>query len=289
MRRLSVIVLVLLVQVAFNPFSAPAYEEIVVKNGGGISGKVTLKGPIPSPRVFPLYLFPFGSFCKKISTEEGIILLEEFNVESDGGLQDAVVAVQSVRSGKSFSSMKGEFLATDCMFHPAGMSTRELYEVDAEGHARHLHPLVTVIKNHQPISVINKDPIPHNGQVFQKETGNMLLNFPLPVGDQPRGGVLHFKKGKKIGQMICGMHAFMQTWTLVVDNPYYAKTKSDGEFSIDDLPAGPYEILAWHPRLKPIIKNITVPADGVVSVDFEFDGGQVRQRVYESREGSRTF
>lgn len=268
---------------------ALGYEEIEVKNGGSITGKVVLTGKIPPPPIFPLYLYPFGTYCKKIADEADNIHIEEFNVGPNRELQDAIIAVQEVKEGKPFPDIKAEFFATDCMFHPADVATHEMYEVGDKGKVRHVHPLVNVIQNHQPISVINKDPIPHNGQVFQKERGNIMINFPLPVEDTPRGGVLHFKPGKKIAQMICGMHEFMQTWSLVVDNPYYAKTKNDGKFTIDQLPPGTYQVLVWHPRLKPIVKEVTVPPDGSVSLNFELDAGQVKRRVYETLEGSRTF
>jgi hypothetical protein len=265
------------------------YEQIEVKNGGSITGKVILTGKIPPPPIFPTYLYPFGTYCKKIADEAGNIYVEEFNVGPHRELQDAIVAVQGVKRGKDFHEIKAEFLATDCMFHPADVATHEMYEVDEQGQARHIHPLVNVIQNHQPITVVNKDPIPHNGQVFQKERGNIMINFPLPVEPKPRGGVLHFTPGKKIAQMVCGMHEFMQTWSLVVDNPYYAKTRKDGKFIINQLPPGTYRVLVWHPRLKPIVKKVTVPPNGSVPLDFELDAGQVKRRVYETLEGSRTF
>src|SRR6266566_2120892 len=78
----------------------PGYQEISVKNGGTITGKVTLKGAIPVPRVFPLVLYPFGPFCKKISDGQGNVRLMEFTVDPTRGLQDSIVAVQQVKKGK---------------------------------------------------------------------------------------------------------------------------------------------------------------------------------------------
>lgn len=78
------------------------YEEMDVKGGGTLIGRVTLKGEIPPPRVFPLVLYPFGAFCKRISDGQGNVLLEEFYVGTDGGLKDSVVAVEQVKKGKPF-------------------------------------------------------------------------------------------------------------------------------------------------------------------------------------------
>ncbi|MEW6681409.1 MAG: carboxypeptidase regulatory-like domain-containing protein [Nitrospirota bacterium] len=271
-----------------SPVSAESvYEEIAVKNGGTISGKITLKGPVPDPRVFPLVLYPFGPFCKKISDGKGHILVDEFIVSPDRGMQDTIVAVQQVKRGKPFPLIKQELEAVDCMFHPAETAEDELFAIDAQGKLHHEHPLVMVLRNHQPIWVVNRDPIIHNGQVFQNEKGNIILNFPLPIAEEPRGGMLHFDDGKRISQMICGMHEFMQAWGFVVDNPYYARTKKDGKFAIDNLPPGTYRVAAWHPHLPIVEQDITVPANGTASFNVEFDGAQVVRPAYESQERFR--
>jgi hypothetical protein len=267
--------------------TAFAYQEIDVSDGGSITGKVVLKGPIPEPRVFPVVQYPFGPFCKKVSDGHGNIRLEEFIVGPDGGMQDTIVAVERVKEGKPFPHLKEEMVTVDCMFHPADVPANEQFRVNEEGKLRHAHPLVTVFKNHQRISIVNKDPIIHNGQVFQNEKGNIILNFPLPVSSEPRGGILNFEPGKRIAQMICGMHEFMQSWGFVVDNPYYAKTKRDGEFTIDRLPPGTYKVVAWHPHLKPIEQEVTVPANGNVAINFEFDSSRVVRPEYERQEKFR--
>jgi hypothetical protein len=234
-----------------------------------------------------LVQFPFAEFCKKVSDGRGHIRVEEFIVSRDRGLQDTIVAVQQVKRGKPFPAIKQELLAVDCMFHPAETAEDELFAIDAKGKLRHEHPLVMVLRNHEPIWVVNRDPIIHNGQVFQNEKGNIILNFPLPVAEEPRGGVLDFDEGKRISQMICGMHEFMQAWAFVVDNPYYARTKKDGKFTIDGLPPGTYRVAAWHPHLPIVEREVTVPVNGTASFDVEFDGSRVVRPLYESQEKFR--
>jgi hypothetical protein len=263
------------------------YEEIDVSNGGTITGKVTLRGPIPEPRVFALVLYPFGPFCKKISDGQGNVRLSEFIVGKKGGLWDAVVAVQQVEKGKPFTPVKMDFVAVDCMFHPADVAAAEQFFVDQAGQLHHEHPNVAVLENHRRISMVSQDPIVHNIQVFQNEKGNIILNVPLPPHANDAGGILNFAPGKRISQMICGMHEFMQSWGFVVDNPYYAKTKKDGGFTIDKLPPGTYRVTAWHPHMKIIEKEVTVPAKGTVSIDFEFNGKEVQRPIYELQKERR--
>ncbi len=269
------------------PVSSFGYDEIVVKGGGTITGMATLQGEVPPPVVFQIGRAPFSQYCQKISDGKGNVVLEEYHVGPEGGMQDVIVAVQEVKRGKTFEPVSSKFFATDCMFHPAEVSHHEMYQSDNLGRVHHVHPLVSIFQDNQSISVINHDPIPHNGQLFQQETGHVLLNFPIPVSPKNWGGVAHFEKGRKIVQMICGMHEYMQTYGLVVDNPYYAKTKRDGQFVIDQLPPGNYQVLAWHPHFKPITKEITVSEGESVSLNFEFQSKEVKPRIFESKEGFR--
>jgi len=289
MKKLSLLI-ALLALVEMGTFSryrpAFAYEEADTSNGGTIVGKVVLKGDVPEPRIFPLVLYPFGPFCKKISDGQGNVRLKEFIVGKGGGLGDAVVAVQKVEKGKPFTPIQTNFVAVDCMFHPADVADDEQFSI-MEGKLHHEHPNVTVLENHRRISMVNRDPIIHNIQVFQNEKGNIILNVPLAPEAKDAGGMLNFARGKRISQMICGMHEFMQSWGFVVDNPYYTKTKKDGLFSIDKLPPGTYKVTAWHPHFKVVEKEITVPAKGKVNLDFEFDSEEVKRALYETQEERR--
>jgi hypothetical protein len=151
----------------------------------------------------------------------------------------------------------------------------------------HEHPLVTVMRNGAPLTVVNRDPILHNGQVFQSEKGNIVLNFPLPISDSPMGGPVTLDPGKRIAQLICGMHEFMQSWVYVVDNPYYAKTRKGGEFTIDRVPPGTYNLVGWHPHLKPQRRSVTVRPGETVTIDFVFDSSEVRRPHYETQDKFR--
>ncbi len=297
-RRLSLGLLLIGLLGLFLLSVAEAYETVDVSEGGAITGKVTLRGEKPSARVFALVLYPFGPFCKKISDGEGNVRLKEFIVSKDRGLWEAVVAVKAVEKGKPYRPQVADFVATDCMFHPADVADNEMFMVDEQGQMRHEHPNVSILHNHQKMNMVNRDPIIHNIQVFQNERGNIILNTPLPpakktkpgvatVAYEPRGGVLHYKKGKRISQMICGMHEFMQSWGFVVDNPYYAKTAKDGTFTIDGLLPGTYTVAFWHPQFKVFEKEVTIKANKETRVNFEFNADLVKRPEYEKQKQFR--
>ncbi len=271
---------------SFGIFKIPgalAYEEVDVVNAGSIAGKITLKGKRPEPRVFALVNYPFGPFCKKISDGNGYVRLKDFIVDKDKGLWEAVVAVKNVDKGKPYRPTVADFVAVDCMFHPTDVADNEMFSVDEDGQMRHEHPNVAIIHNHQRMNMINRDPVVHNIQVFQNERGNIILNSPLPISDKPRGGVLHYRKGKRISQMICGMHEFMQSWGFVVDNPYYAKTEKDGSYRIDGLLPGKYIVNIWHPHYKVLEKKVTVKAGKTTKLNYAFDGNKITIPTYEAQ------
>ncbi|MFQ5780978.1 MAG: hypothetical protein ACE5HN_09385, partial [Nitrospiria bacterium] len=124
------------------------YEAVDVSNGGSISGKVTLNGAMPKPRVFALINYPFGRFCKKISDGQGHVRLQEFIVSKDHGLWEAVVAIKAVKKGKPYRPQQADFVAVDCMFHPADVADSEMFSFDEKtGQMRHEHPNVAIIHN----------------------------------------------------------------------------------------------------------------------------------------------
>jgi hypothetical protein len=263
-------------------FMAFAYESGEVTNGGTITGKVKLRGSIPEPRVFPMVLYPFGDFCKKISDGEGLVLLQEFNVDIAGGLQDAIVAIQGIRHGKPFRSRDTDLVTVNCMFHPADIPDSEQFD-RRDGQLVHVHPLVTVMRNHSVLSVVNRDPIVHAAQVYQPEKGSRVLSFPVPVSYQTSYGYVALDKGIRITQIICEMHEYMQTWAWVIDNPYFARTSKGGLFTIENIPQGTYKVTVWHPHMQPVEKQVTIRPGGTSMLDFDLDAGQIVRPIYETQ------
>ena len=96
-----------------------------------------------------------------------------------------------------------------------------------------------------------------------------------------------FQKKYKIMQMICGMHEFMQTWGLRVQNPYYFITDLDGNFNIGDIPPGEYVVNAWHYLMKPQKRKIKIVAGATIDLNFDFDGDKVARPFYETIKSGR--
>jgi hypothetical protein len=272
-------ILVLLVAVCAAP--ARAYEEIAVSDGGTISGRVTISGGKPTAKGFNLITFPDPVYCGRISTGTGWRILEEFSIAADGGLKDVVVFLADVRRGKAFAFTPPTIEARDCRFLP----------------------FVTVVKDRSDVVVMNMDPVMHDIQAY--ETSHLgprvLFNTPLPMNPHHRRNVsadshehlagepmtqqIHMTKGRRIFVMQCGFHAYMESWGMAIDNPYYAVTGRDGTFTIPDVPPGEYTLVAWHPQVQTMQeRKIVVKANGTVTASFAFKAPTGRRSVHEIME-----
>jgi len=109
----------------------------------------------------------------------------------------------------------------------------------------------------------NNDEIFHNVFSFSETT-----NFDLGLykGDPPGKAVTFNKVGR--GDVFCSIHANMHCIVLVLENPYFASVDDNNHYSITNVPAGTYKLKAWHERMPPQIRDITVPEKGEVKVDF---------------------
>jgi hypothetical protein len=67
----------------------------------------------------------------------------------------------------------------------------------------------------------------------------------------------------------------MNCVVLVLENPFFTVADERGRYSIRDVPGGTYRLKAWHERLPAQVKEVTVPADGNVEVEFNLSVSQL--------------
>ena len=60
----------------------------------------------------------------------------------------------------------------------------------------------------------------------------------------------------------------MEAYVIVLQNPYFAVTDNEGNYKIEDVPAGNYLLNVWNEKLKARDQSITVPASGKLEVIF---------------------
>jgi plastocyanin len=121
----------------------------------------------------------------------------------------------------------------------------------------HILPLLVGTRVDWP----NRDDIYHNA--FSMSDAKQ---FDLGMyKDQTKS--LTFDKPGRV-DVFCSIHKDMHCVILVLENPYFASTDNQGRYKITNVPAGTYKLRAWHERMPSQLKDVTVPADGEVKMDF---------------------
>jgi plastocyanin len=125
-------------------------------------------------------------------------------------------------------------------------------------------PRMAAVMKGQTLRVLNPDGIMHNVNGAPRENKPFNRAMPKNVTELD----LTFDKTEDAFMLRCDIHPWMRGYVAVVDHPYFDVTEKDGVYTIEGLPAGEYEIEAFHERLKGVTATVTVPEDGEVTQDF---------------------
>lgn len=243
------------------------YKISSVDEGGTLSGRVNLVGIVPKARAFHLIHAPNIEFCSRMSDGKGHRILYDFTVSKKGGLQDTVIAIQGIKKGKPFSHKVQTLNIKRC----------------------HANKYVIGIKNGEDILIENTDPIKHEIATYEiygahrNQTSNKSI---LSVNSQVRSTFI--KPGAPEFILKCNLHPFLQTRGYIVDNPYFVISDAEGNFNIDNIPPGTYEVTAWHPFVPIQRGTVTIEAGKKAQLEFTFKGEDARRKLYhDDTEGYR--
>jgi plastocyanin len=211
---------------------------------GNIVGTVTLNGaPPPEKDITPL---KEDMTCGKLV--EGTPKTRFYVVGANQGLADCVVMLKGI-SGKS----------TGASAPPVVLDQKGCLYI----------PSILALQTGQKLVVKNSDPVLHN--VHSMSTaGNKDQN----LAQMPGGADLTFTfdKPESFLKFKCDVHAWMFAWITVVDHPYFAVTDKDGKFTIKNVPAGKYTVVAMHRKASPTGVEKEVEAKETdATVDFTME------------------
>ena len=245
--------LVLLLSVALN--AAPVYQEKTVTDGGTIRGKVLWKSAPPATESIPV-AESYQSVCGKSKAIPG-------GIGKNGEAPNAVVFIEEILSGKKqLAPGRVQLDQRNCEYVPH----------------------VLIVPQNTEVEILNSDPFLHNVHTynFNTERPSTIFNLAFPVAGQKV--TRKFSDGGKILTLCDAGHPWMSAHIFVTEHPYYAVTDTSGNFSLDQIPPGKYQLRLWHegtPKLKnnsntgflatqPIeqSRDVTVEKKQTVTVDF---------------------
>lgn len=213
MRRLA---LTFFLAAATAAFAQGDYQVINVTDGGTISGTVKWSGAVPRSLEFPITKDP--QICApdgKKTTD-----LERLLIGPDGGVANTIVYIKHISAGKPL----------------------ELPE-----QRRHLDqktcryiPHILLVPQNAALSMVSSDATLHT--IHMDGAASFNLPFPFPdrvtTRNMPAPGLVSLRCN--------GGHVWMNAEMMVVTHPYYAVTDETGRFQLTNVPAGTYELVAWH-------------------------------------------
>lgn len=249
-----------------------AYQVAPVKAGGSITGTVAFNGPDPVPKRFKVEKTP--EVCGEADR-----LVEQIRAKN-GKLADVVVLIKKIDAGKAYPKEVVQGGPPETAFHsntPGGNG--EFPNTTIKPKECIFGPYTGVVANGKMMSFRNQDSVKHSPHTYSSKgrVKKTLHNEDLP-GEGKLDLKIKLKKKIKVIKLECDQHEHMQNWFRVVENPYFAFSGADGSFKIDQVPAGTYELVAWHPKFKKEQKQIiTVTANGSVAADFSFDAPRRRK------------
>lgn len=139
----------------------------------------------------------------------------------------------------------------------AAPKQRRTVEIEQKG--RKFIPLVTVIQTGTDVSFPNNDTVRHH--VYSLSQAKV---FELKLYSGTPGKPVTFDKPGTV-VLGCNIHDTMVAYIQVVNTPWFAKTDAAGRARIDGLPAGKYQLKAWHFNLpagaQPSEQPLTAAAD----------------------------
>ena len=212
-------------------------------NAGSVTGTVTYDGKVPTLKALAMDADPA---CK--------------------AKHSAPVPSEMLVLGKTGNTM-GNILVRVTSGLPAGKTyppPKDPVVMDQNGCI--YKPHVFAIQQGQTLKALNNDGVLHNVHALPKV--NSQFNMAMPPN---RKEAEHkFDKKEDPFPIKCDVHPWMTAYTVVTDNPFFAVTKEDGKFEIKDLPAGNYEIEAWHEKLGKKTEKVTVGDADAKTLDFKF-------------------
>ena len=212
----------------------------VPASAGNIVGKVTYAGPAPAPKT--ITVTKDKEVCSREPHQD-----ESLVVAADKGLANVVVYIKDAPGAPKMAlpAKNPELDQRSCKFHPH----------------------VQLIPAGGTMDVLNNDGILHNIHTYPKNNAPVNQAQPKFKTRMP----LKFDKPDTV-KLSCDVHTWMNGWLIVAPHAWYAVSKPDGTFRIDNVAPGKYTLSYWQETLGTQTSQIDVPASGDAKGDFSFPG-----------------
>jgi hypothetical protein len=148
------------------------------------------------------------------------VSLERLVIGPDGGVANTVVFLSEISRGKA-------------------MDLPEPRRFLDQKHCRY-EPHILLVPQNSNLQMKSSDATLHTVHMEGAATYNLPFPFPNNVISRPMPNA-------GLATLRCnGGHVWMNAEMFVAQHPYYVVTDESGRFELTDIPAGEYELVAWH-------------------------------------------
>lgn len=135
-------------------------------------------------------------------------------------------------------------------------------EVEIEQKGGTFIPRYTQVIVGSTVKFLNSDPTEHN--VYSAD------NEKYDLGTKPQGGELSYTfKKTGVYTQHCKLHPTMQAYILVLQNPFYGLSDKEGNFTIENVPAGKHKLITWNERYKADVVEVTVTEENTAEIEIQ--------------------
>lgn len=189
---------------------------------GTITGKLVFEGSPPAPKMLPTG-GKDPAACHPSGIPDDSLLVDA----ASKGIKNVVIYARKV------SRISDSYAAT------------ESTPVDFDQKNCQFLSRVTALRTSQPLNIKNSDPVAHNTSITPPADKGANPLLPAAASQTYQFG----RQQNVPVPVTCSIHPWMKAYVLPRENPYFAVTDANGEFKLDQLPAGEeIEFQVWHER-----------------------------------------
>jgi plastocyanin len=231
-----------------NAEPAAGAAPAAVENAGTINGTVNFAGNAPANPAIDMSEEPT---CAQ---------------KHSGGAKQEEIIANNGKLKNTFVYIKDGLQGT---FNPSS----ENAEIDQVGCI--YEPRVTGVQVGQGLIFKNTDGLAHNIKAQPAQNRPFNISQPTSMTSSPQ----KFNSPEIMVPVMCDIHGWMHAFVGVVNNPYFATSGDDGNFTIKNVPPGTYTLESWHEKYGTKTVSVTVPPNGSVDVKFDYAASAATARV----------
>jgi plastocyanin len=122
------------------------------------------------------------------------------------------------------------------------------------------NPHILVVQQGTTVEFLNSDNVQHN-VFWPSVSGNKKEGHNM--GTWPKGEKRSFTFNTPgVVPLLCNVHPEMSGYIVVSPTPYFAETDASGNYKIENVPDGKYNLVTWHEGMKTQTKPVDVSGTG---------------------------